>query len=105
MHLYRLSLPVSGPYPALLDDLAASQRSADQLTAEAVRRWSAKYPDVTAEPHADVGSAAHDLAEASRTALLVVIGSRGHSGLAGLVLGSVGQALIRHANCPVAIAR
>jgi hypothetical protein len=34
-----------------------------------------------------------------------VVGSRGRGELAGAVLGSVGQALIHHADSPVAIVR
>ncbi|MEV0272568.1 universal stress protein [Hamadaea sp. NPDC050747] len=41
----------------------------------------------------------------SRQACMVAVGSRGRSGLAGYLLGSVGHALIRLASCPVLIAR
>ncbi|HET6393910.1 MAG TPA: universal stress protein [Blastococcus sp.] len=36
---------------------------------------------------------------------MVVVGSRGHGEFAGLVLGSVTNALVHKAACPVAIVR
>jgi nucleotide-binding universal stress UspA family protein len=52
--------------------------------------------------HAQPADALVDTAEG---ASLLVVGSRGHGGFAGLLLGSVGQQTAHHASCPVAIIR
>jgi nucleotide-binding universal stress UspA family protein len=51
------------------------------------------------------GTADEVLAEASRSAGLVVVGSRGHGGFAGMMLGSVGHSVLRKASSPVAVVR
>ena len=49
------------------------------------------------------GNAAHVLLEASVGSLMLVVGSRGHGGFAGLLLGSVSAVVAEHAKCPVLI--
>lgn len=78
------------------------QRYTDQLTGTA-REVSQRFPSLTVHWKFFDGSPAGTLAEATRTARLVVAGTRGHGGFAGLLLGSVSQALLQRAAGPVLI--
>jgi nucleotide-binding universal stress UspA family protein len=49
------------------------------------------------------GAPAAVLVDESRRADLLVVGSRGHGGFTGLLLGSVSQQCAHHASCPVVI--
>ena len=50
------------------------------------------------------GVAAKVLLDQSKGAAMLIVGSRGHGGFAGLLLGSVSMACAEHATCPVLIA-
>ena len=76
-----------------------------RVLAEAVAGIGAKHPDLRVRRQVINGSARGYLTAWSRTAQLVVVGSRGHGGFAGLLLGSVGHHLLHHAACPVAVVR
>ncbi|MEU8423906.1 universal stress protein [Micromonospora sp. NPDC048835] len=84
---------------------AAYQAEAVRLLADASAVVRAAHPDLVVREHpVRATGAAQGLIEASGTASLLVVGSRGRAGFAGLLLGSVSQAAIQHAHCPVLVA-
>jgi nucleotide-binding universal stress UspA family protein len=82
----------------LATDLCRSQ-------AAALEPWREKLAQVPVFAEMVAGGPATVLTDRSRYAQLVVVGSRGHGGFTGLLLGSVGRILVHHAGCPVLIAR
>lgn len=51
------------------------------------------------------GNAARALLDAAEEADLLVVGSRGHGGFTGVLVGSVSQQCVHHSKCPVVIVR
>lgn len=51
------------------------------------------------------GNAAKVLIDASAGARMLIVGSRGHGGFIGLLLGSVSHTCTAHASCPVLVVR
>ncbi|MEU8330909.1 universal stress protein [Micromonospora sp. NPDC048839] len=84
---------------------AADQAEAVRLLADASAAVRAEHPDLVVREHpVRAAGPAQGLIEASGTASLLVVGTRGRAGFAGLLLGSVSQAVIQHAHCPVLVA-
>lgn len=79
--------------------------SAERLLAQAVAGRGERYPDVTVRQEVLSGETREVLIKASENAQLVVVGARGCGGFSGMLLGSVSQALLHHAHCPVAVVR
>ncbi|GAA0905144.1 universal stress protein [Virgisporangium ochraceum] len=96
--------PAGAPSPTLFT--AATAQAALTVGLErVVAPLTDRYPKVKVEVRVAGGDPAQLLVEASRTARLVVVGSRGHGGFTGLLLGSVGLHLLHHAQCGVLISR
>ncbi|MEU6643946.1 universal stress protein [Saccharomonospora sp. NPDC046836] len=87
-----------------LDRQDVEERERDRLT-ERLAGWQQKYPDVRVERLVLRGRAGDRLARLGDHAQLLVVGSRGRGGIAGMLLGSTSQAVIMHANCPVLVVR
>jgi nucleotide-binding universal stress UspA family protein len=100
------SEPASETHPADpdADVTAPSPDRHTMLTqlVEAVTRASA-FPDVAVSSAVIEGHPVPVLIEAARDADLLVVGSRGHGRLLGTLIGSVSQALMAHAPCPVVL--
>jgi nucleotide-binding universal stress UspA family protein len=95
--------------PVMADEGAEELRRTVETQArgvidESVRRAGGDAVDeVEIERVALDGPAAQTLIEAGRGAELLVVGSRGHGGFVGLLLGSVSQQCAQHPPCPVVI--
>ncbi|MGH3727275.1 MAG: universal stress protein [Micromonosporaceae bacterium] len=100
--------PVSiGPgdmLPPVYDEEVVQQEET-RLLSELLAGWSEKYPDVVVNRQVVRGRPRHALVEASKDAQLLVVGARGVGGFRGLLFGSVSQAMLHHAHCPVAVVR
>ncbi len=92
---------LSGARRTVADEIAESER----LLAESVAGLAEKYPDVQIERESIPVSPVRALTDASQNAALLAVGSRGRGAFKGLLLGSVSQGLLHHAECPVAIVR
>ncbi len=103
IHLVALSVP-GYPYAdeTYINELVASTRETVVAEVSAVQP---DFPSVEVEIEAVMGAAAETLVEASRSAELLVVGSRGRGGFSGLLLGSVSQQVVSHAHVPVLVVR
>lgn len=93
-----------GPKVTPLDTYVLDARdAAQQLIDDLIAPWTQKYPDVPVRTEVSGEPPATALVDASEDAGLVVVGSRGRGGFAGLLLGSTSQRVVTLADCPVAV--
>jgi len=92
-------------YIAMFTESSNLQELTRQLQDDAVRAALGDQPGLVIKQDVVEGHPAQRLTEASAEADLVVVGSRGHGGFVGMLLGSVSQHVAAHAQCPVIIIR
>jgi nucleotide-binding universal stress UspA family protein len=70
-----------------------------------VEEASTAFPEVRVELRTVEGHPAKVLLKEAEHAQMLVVGSRGHGGFVGTILGSVSQYCVTHAHCPVLVVR
>ncbi|MEV0032487.1 universal stress protein [Nocardia sp. NPDC050793] len=75
------------------------------LLAERLAGYAERYPEVTVRRIVVSDRPVRALLEASADAQLVVVGSHGRGGFAGMLLGSTNNALLHVVECPMVVVR
>ena len=86
-------------------DWSAMESSEDALLAERLAGWQERYPDVRIQRLVVCDRPARQIIEHAQSVQLVVVGSHGRGGFAGMLLGSVSTAVIQSVHTPVIVAR
>ena len=97
---------VAHPSAAILDDLLTAEREHAEATLDDARA-RAETAGVRVRTRLATGDPAHEICAHARDidARLIAVGTRGYGSVASLLLGSVSNAIIRHAACPVMVIR
>jgi nucleotide-binding universal stress UspA family protein len=98
--------PIVVGYPfagGMAIETEAIEEAARQILRDAMARLHAGDGELTIEEGLVHGTPAAALLQQADKADLVVVGSRGRGGFAGLLLGSVSQQVVHHAPCPVVV--
>jgi nucleotide-binding universal stress UspA family protein len=104
----RLELVAAWNYPAAygwsaVPDGWSPHDDMRQLAQETVHSVFGKNRPEVLELLLCEGNPAQVLLDQSKDALMLVVGSRGHGGFAGLLMGSVSASVAEHATCPVLV--
>ncbi len=83
--------------------MRAMSDDADSVVQAAVAQVKGLQPSVRCESRVVEGHAGSALLEQAKGAVLIVVGSRGRSDFAGILLGSVSHQVLHHASCPVTV--
>ncbi|UGT67263.1 universal stress protein [Nocardia gipuzkoensis] len=84
---------------------AEMQNEAEELVSQSLAGYGEKYPEVRVRRIVVEDRSAKRLLGEGENAQLIVVGSHGRGGFAGMTLGSVSQAVLHGAKAPVIIAR
>jgi nucleotide-binding universal stress UspA family protein len=102
-----LAEPGLGPIPAadLPGQLEAQKEAAEAEFAAAIEEAFPEGPPVEIERRLTENDAGEALEGEAKGADLVVVGSRGRSGITAALLGSVSRHVVDHAACPVVVVK
>lgn len=95
--------PVTAGMEAMIWDPAVFEPVARRRQTDTLKRVDTEGVNVTGD--VVQGPTVTVLLNASRDTDLLVVGSRGHGGFTGLLLGSVSTQVLHHATCPVLVVR
>lgn len=87
------------------DAASDGHQQAEQLLADQLAAWQVHYPGLDVRRVVANDAPAHQLLLHSEAAQLLVVGSHGRGGFAGMTLGSVSGAVAQSARMPVIVAR
>lgn len=84
---------------------SALEAAAEEILAERLAGYQQRYPEVTVHRVVEWDEVVRHLLDRADSAQLVVVGSHGRGGFAGMLLGSVSTAVVHAARVPVIVAR
>ena len=102
---YPVNYGTYGWAPISMEDGADFGEIAEKTVTEAINAVVDPTSDVRVRPMVVQGNPVQVLMDAAQGADLLVVGSRGHGGFTGALLGSVSQHCVHHAHCPVVVVR
>ncbi len=103
---YPVTFGLYGWAPGSMDDGGTNfAELAEKTIVDVINKVVDPVSDVRIRSRVVQGNPAQVLIDAAEGADLLVVGSRGHGGFTGALLGSVGTHCVHHARCPVVVIR
>ena len=106
LHLvHALDFPAPAGMIAPIGYVEAAHKTGRAIVEPLAQELRTRHPGLTVTTEVSEQSAPETLVSLSKRVQLVVTGTRGHGGFAGLLLGSVSLKTAAHAHCPTVVVR